>query len=625
MKKTSIIITIASLLFVGCSVSGINNDIVESPSDRLVFTAGFENPDTKVYVDEQLKTHWNEGDEISIFTTTVNQQFRFEGNTGDIVGDFSEVRPSSSSGSAIPSVYSVYPYSSETSISTDGEITLYLPHHQDYVENSYGPWSNTMVAVAESSSPRSLIFKNLCGYIVVKLYGDQIIKSITLTGNNEEKIAGQAKVTAIYGESPTVDLLEDYTFIELTCKSLYSDGIELGKTADEATEFWFVVPPITFTNGFTLTITDTEGYVYTKTTHTKRTVSRNIKNSLQPFDVMSTVPEGNVLFEDDNFKAYCVEKFDNNGDGEISFLEASSIESVSCSNRSISSLKGIECFTRLVYLYCDGNQLTTLDVSKNPALYTLYCDENQLTSLIVNNPGLHELDCPRNQLTTLDVSKTPALYRLECAENKLTTLDLSSNIGLQMLLCDGNQLTTLDLSSNIRLQMLLCDCNQLTSLDITKNTALEQLYCVSNQLTTMDVSNKTKLEFLYCQDNLLTSLNVSNDQKLHTLLCSSNQLTAIDVSTNKALSTFWCDGNQLTSLDVSTNTRLWQLWCNDNLLTSLDVSNNSRLDDLRCNNNPYLTEIWLKSGQTINIINYDWGVATIKYRGVDDVVIQPPI
>ena len=42
-----------------------------------------------------------------------------------------------------------------------------------------------------------------------------------------------------------------------------------------------------------------------------------------------------------------------------------------------------EKFSALHYLYCNNNQLTSLDVTKNTALTSLSCSGNQLTSLDV--------------------------------------------------------------------------------------------------------------------------------------------------------------------------------------------------------------------------------------------------
>ena len=72
-------------------------------------------------------------------------------------------------------------------------------------------------------------------------------------------------------------------------------------------------------------------------------------------------------------------------------------------------------------LYCMRNELTALDVSRNPALTWLLCGQNQLTALDVSkNPALEYLSCDNNQLTELDVSRNPALTRLKCYNNQFT-------------------------------------------------------------------------------------------------------------------------------------------------------------------------------------------------------------
>ena len=395
----------------------------------------------------------------------------------------------------------------------------------------------------------------------------------------------------------------------------------------------------------------------------------------------NTVTTDFVLFEDANFKAYCVGRYDTDGDGEISMEEAEYITAITINSKDVASLKGIEHFknldtlecsliwnsysmdsdgirhfyydkneevfskltsidvshnTKLKYLdcnsnqlntldvsnnkelkslRCDFNQLTTLDVSNNTALRQLYCESNKLTALNVsNNTALTSLECNDNQLTTLDVSNNTSLHNLYCSGNRLTALDVSHNISLTALQCDDNQLTALDVSLNIPLRNLYCQKNQLTALDVSNNTALRQFYCHSNQLTSLDVSNNTALTELRCNDNQLDTLDVSNNTALTRLYCDYNQLTTLDVSNNTALKYLNCSYNQLISLDISNNTLLTDLQCRNNQLTTLDVSNNTKLTRLLCNNNPNLTEIWLKTGQTIKNFTYDTDIATIRYK-----------
>jgi len=102
---------------------------------------------------------------------------------------------------------------------------------------------------------------------------------------------------------------------------------------------------------------------------------------------------------------------------------------------------------------------------------------------------LQHLWCDNNQLTSLDVSHNTSLQHLWCGNNPLTSLDVSHNTSLQQLWCDNNQLTSLDVSHNTSLQYLLCYSNQLTSLDVSHNTSLQYLWCYSNQLTNLDLRN----------------------------------------------------------------------------------------------------------------------------------------
>lgn len=90
-----------------------------------------------------------------------------------------------------------------------------------------------------------------------------------------------------------------------------------------------------------------------------------------------------VHFLDGNFKAYCVRNFDSDGDGGISIEEAGKVKTIDCSNSDIRFLSGIQYFSSIEKLNCSGNQLTSLDVSKNTALNYLACFNNQISTIYV--------------------------------------------------------------------------------------------------------------------------------------------------------------------------------------------------------------------------------------------------
>ncbi len=257
-------------------------------------------------------------------------------------------------------------------------------------------------------------------------------------------------------------------------------------------------------------------------------------------------------FPDENFRAV-VQNYDTDGNGSFSEEEIVAVTYISCIEKQISSLQGVEYFTALTRLECGANQLTSLDISKNAALTKLNCHTNQLTNLDVSkNTALTELQCHFNQLTSLDVSKNTALTELDCYANQLTSLDVSRNTALTDFSCGANQLTSLDVSKNTALVNIRCDQNWITSLDVSKNTALVSIRCEQNRITSLDVSKNTALEYLDCSFNQLTTLDVSKNTALTELICGFNQLTTLDVSKNTALKILQCNENQITRLNIST-------------------------------------------------------------------------
>lgn len=326
-----------------------------------------------------------------------------------------------------------------------------------------------------------------------------------------------------------------------------------------------------------------------------------------------------VEFEDANFKAYCVEHFDENHDGEISSAEALKIDYINVSTNDITSMKGIEYMPNLIRLRCSGEDnpgaLTSLNISNNTLLRYLLCSNNKIESLdLRNNTALINLDCNNNKLTSLDLRKNTALQYVNCFNNYLTTLSIGKDSAIESLSCHDNQLASLDISNQMALYSLNCSNNLLTTLNVSNNSELNSIQCKNNQLTSLDVNTNTKLDYLDCGNNRLTNLDISKNTSLTQLMCNNNLLSSIDVSSNVMLRTIWCNDNSLTSLTLSNTVALGYLQCYSNQLTTLDVSNNTKLQYLNCNWNPYLTEIWLKTGQFIPEFYYDTYVATIKYK-----------
>jgi Leucine-rich repeat (LRR) protein len=200
----------------------------------------------------------------------------------------------------------------------------------------------------------------------------------------------------------------------------------------------------------------------------------------------------------------------------------------------ISDLTGIKDFIALTELYCNNNQLSSLDISNNIALTKLYCNDNQITSL--------------------DVSNNIALTTLGCNNNNLISLDLSTNSNLNYLFCHYNQLTNLDVNINTSLLSLDCSYNQITSLDITNNPLIYSLKCRENQLTSLDMrnGNNTIIWSFYAFGN--------------------NDLFCIDVDSVSWASGNWTSGNSNIDAIASFSTNCsTALGCTDSLACNYDL------------------------------------------------------
>lgn len=215
-------------------------------------TAGFDSDQTRTYVENGVYLRWHEADAISAFVgNTGNNKYIFNGATGDNSGTFSlDSLTDPQTGEPIDRIYAVYPYSSTNVLSTDGVVTLSYPSSQTYLENSFGRDASVMVAATASTSDTFLSFKNGCGWLCLKLYNinGANLSSITLEGNNGEKISGEAYISMDEHGEPIVHMGEDaYTTIKLDA------NVKLGKTAEEAIAIWIALPPTTFSNGIKVT------------------------------------------------------------------------------------------------------------------------------------------------------------------------------------------------------------------------------------------------------------------------------------------------------------------------------------------------------------------------------------
>lgn len=334
MKK---IFTLFILLcaFSSCTEISITEETVLLTDEvKYYATITESDPASRTYLDEQRRQCWDAKDSISVFRTTRNERFNFDGKTGDFEGSFTRDASESadtSVGDAISTTYALYPYDAAATLDAEEEkISLTMPAMQYYAENSYGPSANVMVAAAESAQSNLLPFRSVGGYLVVKLYGENTtIASITLAGNNGEVLAGNATVEARYGYTPSLMMAEGGSReVTIDC----GEGVTLSNDKENPTEFWFVLPPVTFEKGITIMTVNSQNQMDTQSSNKKLTVSRNTAKLMAAYKPMFNGPANNELwykskspdthqFIDFYVEGYGTRVFGYNADGTKSIFE----------------------------------------------------------------------------------------------------------------------------------------------------------------------------------------------------------------------------------------------------------------------------------------------------------------
>ena len=277
--KRYLIFFAALCSFLSCAKTELETE--KGASGKKSFYAETPAVEVKAYIDTDYEIHWTADDRISVFSSPANEQYKFAGQTGDQKGTFENTTDPAAP--IYSHYYAVYPYRSGNTSASEGTMTVTLPSVQNYAGNSFGQGANTMVAVTESLTDDKFTFKNCCGYLMLKLYGGDRIKSITLRGNNGEKIAGSATITAAYGEAPSIVMGDDATTeITLTCPE---EGIPTNESIEQYTQFWIVLPSTTFSKGFTIDITNTTDDVVSQSTANSVIINRNKILKMAPVKV----------------------------------------------------------------------------------------------------------------------------------------------------------------------------------------------------------------------------------------------------------------------------------------------------------------------------------------------------
>lgn len=559
---------------------------IEQKADTKTHLSG---PENNVY-----KTLWSEDDAIGVFAGSPNpSEFKLTGGAGTNSGEFTGTIPS---GKKI----AVYPYSICESIN-GSSISVTLPYEQFYKVGNIPDGAYPMVA---TSGENTLKFKNLCSVLKISMTGSLTVNHIRFSTNNSKiKVSGNATINSD-PESPCLAVSEEgNSYVKLVCPAV--------PLSNSVTEFYIVVPAQKYTGGFTLIIDTDKGKVQKKI-ETDVTLKRSELYRITPFECRINEGDKNIIFEDANFKAYMVDNFDKDKDGEINYDEALSVTYIYVRTDSITSLVGIEHMPNLAHLRCLGScewnslegknnykgLLKSLDVTKNAKLKTLICDFNQLSTLdVTNNLLLETLWIQGNYFESIDISNNILLNEMVCNLNRITSIDVSNNTKLTHLDVSTNRLSSIDLSANTLLEYIsLANNNHLSTIDVSRNHQLKEMYVYYCMLSSIDISNNPEITRLACGRNSISVIDISHNPALQMLSIYRNNLTKLDLTNNSKLVELDFQSNNLTSIELKNCPELKELNCADNNIKTLDISKLKALEKLYCNNNP-LNTMYIFDGQ----------------------------
>ena len=241
-------------------------------------------------------------------------------------------------------------------------------------------------------------------------------------------------------------------------------------------------------------------------------------------------------------------------------------------------------------LSCEGNQLTSLDVSGCSSLSTLYCDDNQLSYLDVSG-------------TSLEGHWISGVY--EFKNNPLSFLDVS-NTSLDYLMLDEIISPSLRIVGGTNLNQLRFDNCELGSLDVSGCTSLNSLNGINN-LSSLDVSGCTSLTGVHVENSPLSFLNASNSSLCTVGLSgvSSVSLKIVGLNQPEGMLSINSENSSFTLLDISEGVMIHSLDISEHNSTSLKIVGPNQPEEmLRINSeNSSFTLLDISEGVMIDFLD----------------------
>ena len=185
--------------------------------------------------DNDRKILWSANESISIFSGGGNYEFQGNNDAPASSASFTGTAPAD-----LGDYIALYPYSYLASY--DGTyVSTTLPVNQF---GKAGSFADRYLITADDATGTSILFNHVCSGLRFQVNANNI-KSVSIRGNNGEKIAGAFRFRFTAADTPTV---QDATENFVTLTPPYGDDyFQTGKY------YYIIILPTTFSKGFTLT------------------------------------------------------------------------------------------------------------------------------------------------------------------------------------------------------------------------------------------------------------------------------------------------------------------------------------------------------------------------------------
>ena len=645
MKKAIILISVFAAVLSACKTVDLEQQ--ETANNQLITIVASregDTPETRTVRDESNgMILWTPGDRISLFYgsgTDGGSMFTSQATTDAAVTNFTGTIGVITGGAdvSVDQTYfwGLYPYD-ETASCDGASITTTLPAYQVATSGSFAP--NTFLSVGRSPG-LNMAFYNICGGLMIRVQKEGVRK-VTLH-SNDGPIAGKARIVLDDSGIPSVAEIIDG-----------SDDIVLeapvGEYLEPGVNYYFVTFPHVFTDHyFTLTF---ETYTEIGTYERRRafTISRSNFESFSvaiDSNVNYELKEGDIPVPDPVFKAYLVNNYDDNVDGEINFAEALTVTKIQCSE--IVNLDGIEYFSNLdtLSVYPQSHSTLSWIVELDQTLEEALEEKPDYLEYYLDHISGHLED------TYLDLSNNKKLKYVNIdGALLLEGIDLSKCADLENLMISVSMMTpgaTIDLTHNPKLRFLnLRGCMLEGTLDLSNCPDLQGFYSDINAFSEIILGQKPDLETISIMDGYLPfeTLSLEAFPKLKTLNIScrviqggtdgrpyraSGRLKSLDVSHNLELKQLYCDGCNIEDpLDLSNCTQLTHVIAYYNEFEELTLGNHPNLKQLYLSGCWHLAELDLTGCPSLEWIStYDcYDLGPVDYTSCTQLktLKQPPL